>query len=163
MEQSKVDRGESQMCVSDRSSKAKLVENNIKATLAKALADSAARQRPQILLEEEDLRVQGLPEEESQLALEDTISSEPQAASSPPSQEGKETDNIIYVVSTQPGGRGVTHILNSRQPDKTKCGWPFLRTRLHTITNNPLCDPPAKGDVDPPSGGCRPICKLCLG
>ena len=123
------------------SSESKLVERNIKATLAKALADSSALQRPQIILDEEDLQIQEQPEEESQLALEDAAIAEPQAASSPPSQEGENADNTIYVISTQPGGRGVTHILNSCQPDKTKCGWPFLKTRWHALTNNPLCDP----------------------
>ena len=44
-----------------------------------------------------------------------------------------------------------------------KCGWSFLYTRWHELTNNPLCDPQTKGVVETPPGGCRPICKLCLG
>ena len=143
-------------------SESKMVEQNIRATLDKAIADSKARKLPQILLDEEDLQVQELPGED-QLALEDAASTSAQAASSSTSQEGHGSESTIYVLSTQPGGRGVTHILNLRQPDRTKCGWPFLRTRWHALTNNPLCDPQTKGVVETPPGGCRPICKLCLG
>ena len=95
-----------------------LVERNIRATGTKALADSSAHQRPHIILYEEDLQIQTQSGEEAQLALEDATAIEPQAASSSPSQEGNVTDDTIYVFSTQPGGRGVTHILNCRQPDR---------------------------------------------
>ena len=144
------------------SAETKVVENNIRATLAKALADSDANRRPHIVVDEEDLREAKQPVCET-LALLDAPVEAHQAASSSPFQEGRDTDETIYVISTQPGGRGVTHILNHIQPDRAKCGWQFLRTRWHALTNNPLCDPPAKGVVDPPPGGCRPICKLCLG
>jgi hypothetical protein len=143
-------------------SESKEVESNIRATLAKALQDSAAFQRPHVFVEREDLLDAEHGKSEA-LALEDADPAEPPAVSSSPSLEGKEPDEIIYVVSTQPGGRGVTHILDSHQPDRTRCGWRFLRTKWHALTNNPLCDPPSKGIVDPPPGGCRPICKLCLG
>jgi hypothetical protein len=143
-------------------SESKEVESNIRATLAKALQDSAAFQRPHVFVEKEDLRDAEQGKSEI-LALEDADPARPPAVSSSPSLEGKKPDEIIYVVSTQPGGRGVTHILDSHQPDRTRCGWRFLRTKWHALTNNPLCDPPSKGIGDPPPGGCRPICKLCLG
>ena len=144
------------------SAESKMVVQNIRATLDKAIADSKARKLPQILLDEEDLQVQELPGED-QLALEDAASNSALAVSSSTSQEGHGSENTIYVLSTQPGGRGVTHILNMRQPDRTRCGWPFLRTKWHALTNNPLCDPQTRGVVETPPGGCRPICKLCLG
>ena len=143
-------------------SESKIVERNIRATLDAAVEESKARRRPQILLDDEDLRTEEPPASE-QLALEDAAASSPPAVSSPTSQEGAGEDATVYVVSTQPGGRGVTHILNLRQPDRTLCGWHFMRTRWHALTNNPLCDPPTKGAVETPPGGCRPICKLCLG
>ena len=67
-----------------------------------------------------------------------------EGAVGPPTEACPGSEEVIYVVSTQPGGRGVTHILNNKQPTRTKCGWHFLRTRWHTLTNNPLCDPPSK-------------------
>jgi hypothetical protein len=143
-------------------SESKVVERNIRATLDAAVTESTARRRPQILLDDEDLRAEELPVSE-QLSLEDAASCSTLAVSSPTSQEGSGSEATVYVVSTQPGGRGVTHILNLRQPDRTLCGWPFTRTRWHALTNNPLCDPQSKGVVESPPGGCRPICKLCLG
>ena len=143
-------------------SESKVVERNIRATLDAAVAESKARQRPQILLDDEDLRTHEQPNDE-QLAIEDAASNSAPAVSSPTSQEGLCKESTVYVISTQPGGRGVTHILNLKQPDRTLCGWPFMRTRWHRLTNNPLCDPPTKGVVESPPGGCRPICKLCLG
>ena len=101
------------------SSESKMVEQNIRATLDKAIADNKARKLPQILLDEEDLQVQQLPGED-QLALEDAASTNAQAASSSTSQEGHGSENTVYVLSTQPGGRGVTHILNMRRLDKMR-------------------------------------------
>lgn len=143
-------------------SESKVVERNIKATLDAAVAESKERRRPLILLDNEDLRTEEQSASEH-LALEDAASTSTLAVSSPTSQEGAGSEATVYVVSTQPGGRGVTHILNLRQPDRTLCGWPFMKTRWHALTNNPLCDPHIKGVVEPPPGGCRPICKLCLG
>ena len=90
-------------------------------------------------------------------AIEDrSFLSLPKATVGPPTEASPGFEEIIYVVSTQPGGRGVTHILNHKQPTRTKCGWHFLRTRWHTLTNYPLCDPPPEGELDPPPGGADP-------
>ena len=135
------------------SSETKLVERNIRSTLTKALADSSALQRPHVILDEEDLQIQTQSGEEAQLALEDATAIEPQAASSSPSQEGNVTETRVTCSPRSLGHAALRYDAAGH----------FLRTEWHALTNTPLCDPPAKGVVDPPSGGCRPICKLCLG
>ena len=142
--------------ISPLSSEAKITEKNVRATLDKALADSDNLRQPAFLLRHEDIADDDHPDSGPFQAITDGTEVGQPAR--------KEADAVIYVISTQPGGRGVTHILNHSEPTRTKCGWPFLRTKWHTLTSDPLREPPSKGELDHnPSGGCRPICKLCLG
>ena len=86
-----------------RLQKTKLVDTNIKSTLAKASDDSAAGQPHQqardtrLLEQSQPPAGSGHPEQDPGVT--------PQAASSPSSQEGEETDNTVCSVSTQPEGR----------------------------------------------------------
>ena len=151
------------------SSETRTIEANIKMTLQKAVEDSKATSRPAFLLEAEDLEL-GEGGAEQQLAiLDDEIAKETtsELPVGPPTGVGqptKESQNEpIYVVSTQPGGRGVTHVLSPEHPSRTVCGWRFSRTRWHFLTKNPLCDVDPIGDPSPTPGGCKPMCRLCLG
>ena len=152
------------------SSETKTVEASIKATLQKAVEDSAEASRPAILLEEEDLEAHEEHAGDQQLAIDDDHNFKesvpgqlvgPPTVVGPPANESE--GNVIYVVSTQPGGRGMTHVLNPRHPARTKCGWHFSKTSWHVLTNNPLCDEDPNGDPSPTPGGCKPMCRLCLG
>ena len=150
--------------ISALSSEAKTVEASVKATISKAIEDNARRLCPPILLDHEDIMEAEKDDRRILPAILDATSPSPLEDSvGPPTKAGPGSEEAIYVISTQPGGRGVTHILNAKEPTRTKCGWHFLRTRWHTLTSNPLCDPPLDGESDTPPGGCRPICKLCLG
>ena len=146
------------------SSEAKTIESAVKATLKRSLEDGAKITCPPVILSQEDIMEMEDDARNDLPAIEDMPSANsPGGAVGPPTEARPDAEEVVYVVSTQPGGRGVTHILNLKEPTRTKCGWHFLRTRWHTLTNNPLCDPPLSGESDPPPGGCRPICKLCLG
>ena len=151
------------------SSETKTLEANIKMTLQKAVEDSKASSTPAFLLEAEDLKI-GDDSAELQLSIMDSENATEASSEwtvGPPTGVGQPTKDAqsepIYVVSTQSGGRGVTHVLNPEHPSRTVCGWRFSRTRWHFLTKNPLCEVDPIGDPSPTPGGCKPMCRLCLG